>query len=290
MGYDYRYGFNGQEKDNEIKGVGNSLEFKYRIYDSRLGRFLSIDPLAKSYPWNSCYAFAENRVIDCIELEGAEALSIHVRSFISSKYTRDPKMQKYDGDDREATTKESATARGRAKIDYDYKTTKTILHEPKADETKRYDYVGDGYETKIGKVNGNIIEGKIGETKLIALHYDTKNPLTPQNVTPPVDVDAGFAITYNKNDNSWDIAFSALSDGYPSTEIFIESPSGQRVMICNKKEVGTPLTQLPGPADTPVGTGKITVKLDKDYNFKSAVIKNGENQVVLPIVPPETKK
>jgi RHS repeat-associated protein len=69
---EYRYGFNGQEKDNEIKGVGNSLDFKFRVYDSRLGKFLSVDPLAKSYPWNSCYAFAENRVIDGIDLEGKE--------------------------------------------------------------------------------------------------------------------------------------------------------------------------------------------------------------------------
>jgi RHS repeat-associated protein len=70
--FKYRFGFNGQEKDNEIKGVGNSLEFKYRIYDSRLGKFLSVDPLFASYPWNSTYAFAENRVIDGIDLEGLE--------------------------------------------------------------------------------------------------------------------------------------------------------------------------------------------------------------------------
>ena len=68
----YRFGFNGQEMDNDIKGTGNSLEFKYRIYDSRLGKFLSVDPLAPEYPWNSTYAFAENDVIRCIDLEGAE--------------------------------------------------------------------------------------------------------------------------------------------------------------------------------------------------------------------------
>jgi hypothetical protein len=36
---DYRFGFNGQEKDNELKGVGNSLDFNFRVYDSRLGKF-----------------------------------------------------------------------------------------------------------------------------------------------------------------------------------------------------------------------------------------------------------
>src|SRR5690606_16138237 len=69
---DYRFGFNGQEKDNEIKGIGNSLDFRFRVYDSRLGRFMSSDPLAKSFPWNSTYAFAENDVIRAIDLEGKE--------------------------------------------------------------------------------------------------------------------------------------------------------------------------------------------------------------------------
>jgi RHS repeat-associated protein len=68
----YRFGFNGQESDDEINGIGNSYAFEYRVHDSRLGRFLSIDPVQKEYPWNSTYAFAENRVIDGMDLEGRE--------------------------------------------------------------------------------------------------------------------------------------------------------------------------------------------------------------------------
>ncbi len=68
----YRYGFQGQEKDDEIKGEGNSVNYKYRMDDTRLGRFFSIDPLSSSYPWNSPYAFSENRLIDGAELEGLE--------------------------------------------------------------------------------------------------------------------------------------------------------------------------------------------------------------------------
>ncbi|MDK2772438.1 MAG: hypothetical protein KYX68_09460 [Flavobacterium sp.] len=69
---DYRYGFQGQEMDNEIKGRGNSINYTFRMHDPRVGRFLSIDPLFKDYPWNSSYAFSENRVIDGIDLEGRE--------------------------------------------------------------------------------------------------------------------------------------------------------------------------------------------------------------------------
>lgn len=44
----YRYGFNGKENDNEVKGEGNLQDYGMRIYDPRLGRFLSVDPLIKN--------------------------------------------------------------------------------------------------------------------------------------------------------------------------------------------------------------------------------------------------
>jgi len=73
----YRYGFEGIEKTDEVSGEGNHYQFKYREYDPRIGRFWSVDPLAASYPWNSTYAFAENRVIDGIDLEGLEYVSVN---------------------------------------------------------------------------------------------------------------------------------------------------------------------------------------------------------------------
>ncbi len=56
----YRYGFNRMEKDNDIKGKGNSLDFGARIYDPRLGRWLSRDPKESSFPEISTYTFCYN--------------------------------------------------------------------------------------------------------------------------------------------------------------------------------------------------------------------------------------
>ncbi len=69
----YRYGFQGQEKDDEVKGDGNSVNYKYRMHDPRIGRFFAVDPLAPKYPHNSPYAFSENKVIAWGELEGLES-------------------------------------------------------------------------------------------------------------------------------------------------------------------------------------------------------------------------
>jgi RHS repeat-associated protein len=67
---DYMYGFNGKEKDNEIKGTGNSLDFGARVYDSRLGRWLSLDPLQAKYPNLSAYNFVANSPLQAVDPDG----------------------------------------------------------------------------------------------------------------------------------------------------------------------------------------------------------------------------
>ncbi|PHS08259.1 MAG: hypothetical protein COA88_07185 [Kordia sp.] len=70
----YRYGFQGQEKDDELKGEGNSYAFTFRMHDPRIGRFFAVDPLAKKYPFYTPYQFSGNKVISHKELEGGEEL------------------------------------------------------------------------------------------------------------------------------------------------------------------------------------------------------------------------
>lgn len=73
----YRYGFNGKEKDSEGMGGGNSTyDYGFRIYNSNLGRFLSVDPLLKEYPWYTTYQFAGNTPIQAIDLDGLEEYKV----------------------------------------------------------------------------------------------------------------------------------------------------------------------------------------------------------------------
>ncbi len=81
-GDSYRYGFQGQEGDDELKGTGNSWNYKYRMHDARIGRFFAVDPLAPQYPHNSPYAFSENSVIRFVELEGLEKGDLFVKEFV----------------------------------------------------------------------------------------------------------------------------------------------------------------------------------------------------------------
>ncbi len=74
----YRYGFQGQEKDDEVKGENNSSNYKYRMHDPRVGRFFAVDPLTSKYSHYTPYSFSGNRVIDAIELEGLEEWILNI--------------------------------------------------------------------------------------------------------------------------------------------------------------------------------------------------------------------
>jgi RHS repeat-associated protein len=70
----YGFGFNGKQKDDQVKGSGNSYDYGFRIYDPRIGKFLSLDPLFQSFPWYSPYQFAGNTPIQAVDLDGLEIL------------------------------------------------------------------------------------------------------------------------------------------------------------------------------------------------------------------------
>jgi RHS repeat-associated protein len=72
----YRNGFQGQERDDEVKGEGNSVNFKYRMHDPRVGRFFAVDPLAAKFAGWSPYAFCYNSPINVIDPDGREGIVV----------------------------------------------------------------------------------------------------------------------------------------------------------------------------------------------------------------------
>ncbi len=72
-GSGYRYGFNGKEQDDEVSGNGNQYDYGFRIYNPRIGKFLSVDPLTKNYAELTPFQFASNTPIFAIDIDGLEA-------------------------------------------------------------------------------------------------------------------------------------------------------------------------------------------------------------------------
>ena len=53
-------------------------DYGFRIYNPSIGKFLSVDPLTKSYPWYTPYQFAGNKPIAVVDLDGLEEIHYKV--------------------------------------------------------------------------------------------------------------------------------------------------------------------------------------------------------------------
>jgi RHS repeat-associated protein len=68
---DYRYGFNGMEMDDEVHEVkGSSYDFGARLYNPRVGRWLSRDQLERNYPSVSSYNYCMNNPVILVDPDG----------------------------------------------------------------------------------------------------------------------------------------------------------------------------------------------------------------------------
>ena len=103
----YRYGYNGQEKDNEVYGQDNSYTAEFWQYDPRSGRRWNIDPASDLKPWMSPYhAFSDNPILN-IDLNGAVDDNYHIYADgrVEVERTEDPINNYYYHDEDGTETK-----------------------------------------------------------------------------------------------------------------------------------------------------------------------------------------
>nr|WP_288837202.1 RHS repeat-associated core domain-containing protein [uncultured Flavobacterium sp.] len=128
----YRYGYNGMEKNAEMYGEGNEYSTEFRQYDPRLGRWMSLDPLMADYPSMSPYvAFNDNPVyfVDPLGLEGGKGRRAERKGHRAASRNRKRKEAKaneaaereHQGhkgkiDEIEVTAKNGSTKMGKKKI------------------------------------------------------------------------------------------------------------------------------------------------------------------------------
>ena len=90
---DYRYGFNGMEKEKSFDSDGDVADFGARIFDANYPVFLSRDPLENEFPHQSSYVFAGNTPILAIDENGERMRAVHLFyvTFDKGEYTVEQK-------------------------------------------------------------------------------------------------------------------------------------------------------------------------------------------------------
>lgn len=103
----YIYGFNTQERENEIYGEGNSFSAEFWQYDGRLGKRWNLDPVVKEY--ESPYSCFSDNPIYYIDVKGDDKNSRHLDP--------DGKIIADYGDDKDNNVYKHQTARTKEEVD-----------------------------------------------------------------------------------------------------------------------------------------------------------------------------
>jgi RHS repeat-associated protein len=300
----YKFGFNGKENDSEVKGEANEQNYGMRIYDPRLGRFLSVDPLTKKYPWNSVYAFAENDVVRCIDLDGLEKYEITFRTFIPQAYVNveiDPtqvirNIHYHVGDNRVKYQFNppfnyeggNVSYRSEQSNDIDFEKRNTTFTYQLASRSIGVDaghrFVAESKSTnKIGFMNTSfttdVNTGLVSSNTQVNLSATNKlakswNPFTPA-------INAKFSLTLTpKKDGSFDFSIQNMQhDGFPAYEIWVKDVDNNKTYLIfqyNPIESKNSVFSLYGSGeykyDTISGSSKDSKSKDEfDFNEKKNI-------------------
>jgi RHS repeat-associated protein len=121
----YRYGFNTQEKDDEIYGAGNSYSAEYWQYDSRLGRRWNLDP--KPQIMISDYACFGNNPINFIDLKGDEFDPASQKRVDKHKEKTEKRLKRFSQKVERLESKNNLTEKQSSKLEY-YREAKKELN------------------------------------------------------------------------------------------------------------------------------------------------------------------
>jgi RHS repeat-associated protein len=245
-GNDYRYGFNGKEGDDEVKGDDNQQDYGMRIYDPRVGRFLSVDPIAREFPMLTPYQFASNRPIDGIDLDGLEVIGYTEVFAANQKYGKikpildaNEVWNKYM---RETFASTSAGETFSATVDGKYASIPLIFGSVNAQEDQLAPQAATsiiltdskGGVTTLDNYENNSLEGATLSIRVL-INSDPKAITTPANtlLTIPHEVvihaesQAELIIKYNNGE----ITFEQLKEQYKEK---LADPLGGHGPIVNK--------------------------------------------------------
>lgn len=227
---DYRFGFNGQEKDDEVAGSGNNNTAKYWEYDTRLGRRWNIDPVVKVS--QSSYACLGNNPIIKIDVNGNDDYYNYAG--------------KYVGNDGQKTNNIRLVSSKQAFDAYQKQGVETLQGK------SRVVVIQENIDQSINSIYTNSVNNRIEQKAYIVL--DTKNATLTIEVQPQSPEDK---INESKNE------FESKSRG-GDKYISPKGDNGDKVIVGQihghpGKELGKNV--IPGPSTGEKGDKQVAIDL-----------------------------
>jgi len=291
-GSEYKYGFNGKESDSETYGNDNFLDFSSRVYDSRLGRFLSVDPLGLKTFWKSPYSFAGNSPIlyvDYLELDINGGFSVENNS-------QQPVILVGNG---EITTKTITMTPQGPVVSYSFKPINTdkngnllntyVVLEPNqkfvvtVEESSSVIIGGNGSQVTIVeyRYSGKIIDmndGTVVEEDVNIYDVDGIDLLPNQSITTPNGEKLTEENALNDTKGEGYVRYDSDGDKKSDDAIEVKFESGEK----NSIRAASGLPPIPTNDSVIVISGTTSIRLDireaegssNDPSFRYSEIKN----------------
>ena len=274
----YRYGFNGKEKDNKDGVV--QYDYGFRIYDPRLVRFKSVDPLSKSYPWYTPYQFAGNKPIACIDLDGLEELWITNNCFAPYDLFGSDGFGSFSGDgenrkfgDRRGTSRTSGTAHinltTAAKPKYVPGTTTSTYHRLNSSGRDKYvteskSRIEDEYYYSSPDKNYHHLQ----------MHVASSNKASFFGCFVDIDNHVNIYFQRNPQDKSKVLVHGSVQgDRFPANETILSDKNGNQLILGvsshngPNKDLG-PYIYLPWDNRRDMQIFSMTILFNEDETFK----------------------
>jgi len=258
-----RYMLTGSERDVET-GYDH---FDFRNYDSDIGRWLSIDPLAAEMPSWSPYSFVFNNPLIFVDPDGRYPIYVITRSYAPFK-TFGPGNNWY-GDNRGHTLDRGASYRSLASINYD---TETRQSSAFGGLTRSHTVDGSKDATSRTFVDNR------SKGSNIDVHSAGKNAAQPG--AWDIDQFTKLSITTDgniKKNHILNISGTISGDDFPNQESFIYDSDGNSLWLGNYVTTGDrqsgPVTDLPFENE-----GDVSINVNISINVNSDGIFQGVTQ------------
>ena len=255
LDYQNPYRFGGKEHNNF---TGYS-DFGWRWYDSNRSGWNQVDPLAEMLPFSSSYVFTLNNPLKFIDPDGRYPWPVTIRSFISAQsaggglFYADNRGASFSGTSRVFTNFTVDPAKG-------------SISNPVAKSNETIFFPTNTRKT--GTPEAFITEKNFSEgSASFKFNHSGKDPITPQFVTPALDVHAGLTFKEDSKKGTLIVSGSFSGDKFPSTESFITDQSGKNKVFLGAQMEQGGVIDLYGDNNKPLFNVNIKVNFDKKGNF-----------------------